>query len=327
MTRFSIIIPVKAINDYVRETVPYIQRLDGPEWELFIITNEEEPSEWPDDGRIRMICSGRVGPADKRDMGAKLAGGEILVFLDDDSYPERNLLEVAQRHFADPEVIAVGGPGITPPSDSFWQRVSGAVFLSRFTGGAPERYVPVGEVREVDDWPSVNLMVRKDVFLAVGGFDSKYWPGEDTKLCLKLKRTGKRILYAPDMVVWHHRRVGLGTHAKQVGAYGLHRGYFARHYPETSFRLKYFMPSFFSAFVLSSTLAPLMPQVLTPLIMLGWLLYGVALLVGAFQMLRFERPLAVLAATLIYVPVTHFYYGLKFISGYLRRHELVSTLR
>ena len=30
--RFSIIIPVKEINDYVRETVPYIQALDSDNW-------------------------------------------------------------------------------------------------------------------------------------------------------------------------------------------------------------------------------------------------------------------------------------------------------
>ena len=75
----------------------------------------------------------------------------------------------------------------SPPHDDFWQKVSGAVFLSRFSGGAPERYLSVGPVKEVEDWPSVNMMVRKADFLAIGGFDSPYWPGEDTKLCLDLK--------------------------------------------------------------------------------------------------------------------------------------------
>jgi len=136
---YTIIIPVKTINDYVRETVNYIQKLTKHEWELLIIPNDIETNEWQDDKRIKVIQSGDVGPADKRDLGAKQAVGEILVFLDDDSYPEANLLEVATKYFTDSDVIALGGPGVTPPSDSFWQRVSGAVFLSRFTGGAPER--------------------------------------------------------------------------------------------------------------------------------------------------------------------------------------------
>ena len=326
MVMFSIIIPVKSINDYVRETVPHIQRLAGPQWELMVIPNEEEPNEWPGDGRIRVFPSGRVGPAAKRDMGAAQACGEVLVFLDDDSYPEPNLLEVATRYFSDPEVIALGGPGITPPSDAFWQRVSGAVFLSRFTGGAPERYIPVGIARQMDDWPSVNLLVRREAFLAVGGFDCNYWPGEDTKLCLKLKQTGKKLIYVPEMAVWHHRRAGLSAHLKQVGAYGMHRGYFARHYPETSFRLKYFIPTAFALFVLLSLVAFWISAAPAELFTFGWGLYSIALLAGLFGIMKYETP-PVAFASLVYVPITHFYYGVQFIRGFFKQGELVSRLR
>lgn len=324
--RFSIIIPVKAINDYVRETVPHIRRLANPNWELFILPNEDCPNEWAGEERIRIIPSGRVGPADKRDMGAKLASGDILVFLDDDSYPEPNLLDVAVKHFADLEVIAIGGPGITPPQDSFWQRVSGAVFLSRFTGGAPERYVPVGGVRLVDDWPSVNLMVRRKMFLDVGGFDCRYWPGEDTKLCLKLIKTGKKLLYVPDLIVWHHRRAGFWAHLKQVGGYGLHRGYFARRYPETSFRFKYFVPTAFMAFVAISAFGPALPALLPTILLLAWALYAIVLLIGLKDIARYES-LRVSLAAVLYVPITHFYYGFQFARGYLKQDELVSKLR
>src|SRR3989344_1551337 len=154
--RFTVIIPVKAINDYVRETVPHIRNLSNKNWELLILPNEADQDEWGDP-RIRIIPSGRVGPARKRDMGAESAQGEILVFLDDDSYPEPDILNIAERYFEDTSVVALGGPAMTPPHDTFWQRVSGAVFLSKFSGGAPERYVPVGEAREMKDWPSVNL--------------------------------------------------------------------------------------------------------------------------------------------------------------------------
>lgn len=324
--KFSIIIPVKAINDYVRETVPHIQRLSNPNWELFIVPNEDSRNEWEGEARIRIVPSGRVGPADKRDMAAKLAAGDILVFLDDDSYPERNLLDAAAKHFADPEVVAIGGPAITPPQDSFWQRVSGAVFLSRFTGGAPERYVPVGNVRIMDDWPSVNLMVRRNIFLDVGGFDCRYWPGEDTKLCLKLVRTGKKLIYVPDLIVWHHRRAGLWAHLKQVGGYGLHRGYFARHYPETSFRLKYFVPAGFTVFVALTPFGSSLPAPLPTIVMSAWALYISALLVGLKDIAKHETWGVGLAA-LLYVPTTHFYYGIQFWRGYFRKGELVSELR
>jgi GT2 family glycosyltransferase len=305
--------------------VSYIQALTGYKWELFIIPNNIEKSEWPEDERIIVMESGRVGPADKRDLSAQKASGNILVFLDDDSYPEPDILEVANEYFKDSSVIAVGGPGITPKSNGFWQRVSGAVFLSTFTGGAPERYVPVGKSREMDDWPSVNLMVRKDIFLSVGGFDCRYWPGEDTRLCLKLKETGKKLIYAPDMIVYHHRRSGLKQHLKQVGAYGYHRGFFAKKYPKTSFRIKYFIPSSFALLVFTTVFIYWVPNLFIYLIP-AWIAYIFIITIGIIETLKFENFFVALPLFL-YVPLTHFYYGIQFFRGFIKQDNLVSRLR
>ena len=324
--KFSIIIPVKSINSYVRETVPYIQALTKYEWELLIIPNKMENNEWEKDNRINILESGRVGPADKRDLGAKKAVGDILVFLDDDSFPEPNILEVASRHFNDPDIIAVGGPGVTPPNDIFWQKVSGAVFLSKFTGGAPERYISIGIAREMDDWPSVNLMVKKKIFLSVGGFDSKYWPGEDTMLCLKLKKTGKKLIYEPDMIVWHHRRTGVLGHLKQVGAYGLNRGFFAKKYPDTSLRLKYFMPSVFVLFSIISLFYFLLPDILQFAIILGWVVYIGSLVLGGLEILKYENSRVMISSLFLTIP-THLFYGLNFINGFLVKRSIKSKLR
>ncbi len=320
MVIFSIIIPVKSINDYVRETVPHIQRLAGPQWELMVIPNEEEPNEWPEDGRVRVFPSGRVGPAAKRDMGAVQAKGEILVFLDDDSYPAKDLLVVAEQYFADLSIVALGGPAITPPNDGFWQRVSGAVFLSKFSGGAPERYVPVGMARTVQDWPSVNLMVRKDDFLAIGGFDSPYWPGEDTKLCLDLvQKTGKGIMYVPEMRVWHHRRAGLGEHLRQVGGYGLHRGYFAKKYPETSRRIQYFIPTCFLIFVVSNAFIPVFNTQLQIGFCAIWICYIAALYMVWCDIRKYET-VAVAVLGVLYTILTHLWYGGRFAQGLVTKN-------
>ena len=325
MPTFSIIIPVKELNDYARETVPYIVGLDYPDWELLIVTNDEQTSEWPDERRIKMMSSGRVGPAKKRDLAAGVATGTYLVFLDDDSYPESNLLSLALTKFTSGSV-ALGGPAMTPISDSFRQKVSGVVFSSRITGGSPERYRPVGEQREVDDWPSVNLMVKRDVFIGVDGFDSPYWPGEDTFLCLKLLRAGHKVTYVPELIVWHHRREGLLRHMKQVGAYGLHRGYFARHLPETSRRIQYFFPSIVLLMFLSAPLTLLLPTFTRLLALVGICGYFFAVLIGIFDMMRFEKKKIAMAA-LPFVIATHISYGFSFVKGITMKRPLISKLR
>lgn len=325
MTIFSLIIPVKELNDYVRETVPYILSLDFADWELFIVTNENQKTEWPNESRIKMLSSGRVGPAEKRDIAAAVATGQYLVFLDDDSYPEPSLLSLALEKFRD-GAVALGGPAVTPTTDSFKQRVSGAVFSSRITGGSPERYRPVGDQREVDDWPSVNLMMSRDIFLKIGGFNSPYWPGEDTFLCLKLLRAGYRVTYVPNLIVWHHRREGLVRHMKQVGAYGLHRGYFARHLPETSRRIQYIFPSLVFLMFLATPIAIVLPALLQLLVLLGMCVYLAAVIFGVCDMMRFEKKTVAMAA-LPYVIATHLSYGYWFLRGLFRRGQLVSKLR
>jgi GT2 family glycosyltransferase len=325
MPTFSIIIPVKELSDYLRETVPHILALDYSDWELFIITNDEQVTEWPAEPRIKIMSSGKVGPAEKRDLAARVAAGVYLVFLDDDSYPESNLLSLALTKFASGSV-ALGGPAMTPLNDSFKQKVSGVVFSSRITGGAPERYRPVGEQREVDDWPSVNLMVKRDVFISVDGFDSPYWPGEDTFLCLKLLRAGHKVTYIPDLIVWHHRREGLLRHMKQVGAYGLHRGYFARHLPETSRRVEYFFPSVVFLMFLCLPIVLLLPEYFRWLFLLGICGYLSAVVVGILDLMRYEKPIVAIAA-LPYVIATHISYGYQFLRGLFHRGKLVSKLR
>ena len=325
MLTFSIIIPVKELNDYLRETVPYIVGLDYSDWELFIVTNDEQVSEWPEEPRIKMMSSGRVGPAEKRDLAARVASGKHLVFLDDDSYPESDLLSLALTKFTSGSV-ALGGPAMTPVSDSFRQKVSGVVFSSRITGGSPERYRPVGEQRDVDDWPSVNLMVKRDVFLSVDGFDSPYWPGEDTFLCLKLLRAGHKVTYVPELIVWHHRREGLFRHMKQVGAYGLHRGYFARHLPETSRRIQYFLPSLVLLMFLGIPITLFLPEIFRGLLLIGICGYLSAVVFGIMDLMRFEKPIVAIAA-FPYVIATHISYGYQFLRGLFHRGQLVSKLR
>ena len=183
MLRYSFIIPVKEINDYIRESVKKILEIERDDYEIIIYPDKINSEIWK---KTRQIASGFGGPAMKRSLALKDALGEILIFIDDDAFPENNFLETLEKDFVASQVAAVGGPAITPKTDNFWQKVSGAVFLSSLSGGYPERYVQVGDKKFVDDWPSVNLSIRKDVFRELGGFDCNYWPGEDTKLCLDI---------------------------------------------------------------------------------------------------------------------------------------------
>jgi glycosyltransferase involved in cell wall biosynthesis len=324
-SKYCIIIPVKELNTYLEETIPHIQKLNLEDWELLIIPNEKVDNPW-DDPKITIVASGPVGPAAKRDLGARISRSQILVFLDDDSFPSADLLNVFEDAFNEREVSAVGGPGITPATDSFMQQVSGAVFVSTITGGNPSRYVSKGKSREVDDWPSVNLAVRRSAFNEVGGFNSVYWPGEDTEFCLKLKRKGHKIVYRPDAIVWHHRRSGLVAHLRQIGNYGFHRGYFARHLPENSRKIKYFLPSLIFVLYAVGPLAFLLGESFEALWKVLILGYFSTICLGSIDSMRYVSKSVALVAV-PYVLLTHFVYGARFLIGLMMNKPLISKLR
>ena len=179
-------------------------------------------------------------------------------------------------------------------------------------------------MKEVDDWPSVNLLVRKSNFAAVNGFDCSFWPGEDTKLCLDLTKANKKIIYDPEVLVYHHRRAGLKKHLRQVGGYGLHRGYFAKKYPENSRKLKYFLPSIFLVSIVAGWILGLCFFWARLLFVVLWLVYGLALVIAFFDINKKIKNIKVSLAALPYILLTHLTYGYKFLQGLLTAvHDLV----
>lgn len=238
----SVIIPSRSVTPELRETLGVLGRLRPGPQEILVLPDAETAEAFPG---VRFLPTVVANPCVKRNRALAEARGEIIAFLDDDAYPSAGWLPHALRHFRDPSVVAVGGPGVTPPHDPVWAKVSGAV-LTSWLGSGPARcrYWPVGGVRPVDDWQAVNLLVRRAALERIGGLDTSFWPGEDTKLCLDLLRGGGTIRYDPRVVVYHHRATTPMRHLRQVGRYGLHRGHFARVLPKTSRRLVYVLPTF-----------------------------------------------------------------------------------
>src|SRR5665647_157596 len=139
---FSIIIPVSKINDYTHETCGKLADLKNKNFEILIFPDEAEENDLALEKKLnaRIIPTGKVSPAIKRDWALKCAQGEYLAFIDDDAYPDEKWLDIAEKYLQEGRVAAVGGPQLTPADDSFWQKVSGAMFLSPLSGAAIIRF-------------------------------------------------------------------------------------------------------------------------------------------------------------------------------------------
>jgi glycosyltransferase involved in cell wall biosynthesis len=318
--KYSVVIPIKEVNNYLYENISRIKSENRRDVEIIVLPNSFEGSI----SGVKVVETGRIGPGKKRDVGSDHALGEWLIFLDDDSYPANDYFGILDNLIAKFKgVYAYGGPGITPPQDGFWQRVSGAVFTSKWTGGFPERYISVEPVKSVLDWPSVNLVINKSYFFASGRFDTNYWPGEDSILCEKLQKIECSIQYRPELVVWHHRRPGLFAHMKQTANYGLHRGYFFKKNIGLSRKIKYLIPSLMVGYIFLS--AYIVIQGKFEYLLNVWWIYLFIIILGLIDINRHERGI-VAVATLPYIVATHISYGVMFLVG-LYKKELTSKLR
>jgi GT2 family glycosyltransferase len=149
-------------------------------------------------------CPGHVPPVQ---LGARIAGGEILAIVDDDVAVTNEWLGRLVRNFEKPVVGVVGGRMIIPGFKHF--RLKGRPgrisWYGRYWGNLG--IVDASGSFEVDAVVECNWAWRRDVlaslvFDPVLNFDDGYMYGFD--LCLQAKKLGYRVIYEPQAVVYHH---------------------------------------------------------------------------------------------------------------------------
>ena len=328
----SIIIPLKKINDYIKEETEYLLEQTYKNFELIILpdfcSEEEIDLEIFKDKRIKIIETGNLPPALKRAKGVEISNGEILAFLDDDTYPEKDWLKNSLRAMETKNIKALGGPAVTSPKDNFSKQISGLIYGSALMSGKHKaRYVP-DKVQYVRDYPSCNFIITKELYEKVGGFDSEYWPGEDTILCNNIMKANEKILYTPEALVYHHRRDLFFGHFKQLKGYAWHRGYFVKKFGGNSFELSYFIPSIFllwSVFLpialifnlpifINNLIPVLSEKIITFFLLAPHTLYFICLIgswISSFSLIKgFCKVVGIF--------LSHLVYGFFFIKGFLR---------
>ena len=328
----SIIIPLKKINDYIKEETEYLLEQTYKNFELIILpdfySEEEIDLEIFKDKKIKIIETGNLPPALKRAKGVEISNGEILAFLDDDTYPEKDWLKNSLRAMETKNIKALGGPAVTSPKDNFSKQISGLIYGSALMSGKHKaRYVP-DKVQYVRDYPSCNFIITKELYEKVGGFDSEYWPGEDTILCNNIMKANEKILYTPEALVYHHRRDLFFGHFKQLKGYAWHRGYFVKKFGGNSFELSYFIPSIFLLWtvflpialifnlpILINNLVPaLSEKIITVFLLAPHTLYFICLIgswISSFSLIKGF-------CKIVGIFLSHLVYGFFFIKGFLR---------
>lgn len=118
-----------------------------------------------------------------RNRGAQISSGDVLAFIDSDCLLQKGWRRGVVETLSDPTVHATGSICDLPPSPTWVERA-----WSASKSESP---------RCVEYIPSANLVIRRAVFLSVGGFDETLVTDEDYDIGVKITRSGGRIIDAP----------------------------------------------------------------------------------------------------------------------------------
>jgi glycosyltransferase involved in cell wall biosynthesis len=168
-------------------------------------------------GRLvyRPIPSG-VGLPGARNLSARLARGEFVVFVDDDCVPPPWWLDwLAALIETRPDLDAVAGTclALAPDRPSFAAAVN-----TRFRF-IPRPWRTGGDLMLV----GANMAVRRSTYWRIGGFAMvDGWPGagEDAEFSRRLALDGARVVAAGDWLVRHDVTAGLRTQMRRQWRYG-----------------------------------------------------------------------------------------------------------
>ena len=144
--------------------------------------------------------NGREGPGAARNIGAKVAKGEYLCFIDADCEVVRDAIAgLAQKLRSNPEIDALFG--------SYDDRPAANNFIAQYKNLMHHYVHQQGSEDASTFWAGFGV-VKRELFLKLGGFDVAKFPRpsiEDIDLGYRLKQAGAKIYLAKELQVKHHK--------------------------------------------------------------------------------------------------------------------------
>jgi len=195
--RVSVVIPAYMSKETISQSLGSMTQQDYPDYELIVVDSS------PRKELIDIIehsfptaryhyNTHRLLPHMARNLGAKLAQGDLLLFTDPDIYVATDWISRMVWTCQNGNRMVLGA--MKWFGDRWLDR---GIHFSKFAS-----YLPAGRPREINVGYSGCFLCSKQHFKLLGGYQGDVWCG-DTLFTEKAQSHGIEVLFDPNIIVWH----------------------------------------------------------------------------------------------------------------------------
>jgi glycosyltransferase involved in cell wall biosynthesis len=225
---FSIIVPTYNRPRQLGDCLRALAALDYPRQRFEVIVVDDGSTSPPAEVvaafhplfRLTLVTQDNAGPGAARNTGGAHARGRFLAFTDDDCLPAGQWLTALAARFAEAPQQAIAGRTINAlPQNPFATASQIIIDMVHAYYNADHRQARFSA--------SNNLALPAEMFRSLGGFDEAFRTSEDRDSIDRWLHHGHRLIYAPEVLVYHAPLLTWGGYCRLHFNYG--RGAFRFH--------------------------------------------------------------------------------------------------
>jgi glycosyltransferase involved in cell wall biosynthesis len=316
----SVIIPVLNEERFLKQSVQAIlnQNYSG-QFEIILALGPSKDQtnviaqELAQDQRIKLVENPSGRTASALNNAIKNSNFDIIVRLDGHAIVNSSYIKNAVKTLLESGADNVGGLMKAEGTNAFEKSVAAAMTSKFGVGNAP--FHVGGKSGEVD---TVYLgTFRKSALERVGYFDESFIRAQDWEMNYRIRKTGGKIWFNPELIVSYRPRKNILQLAKQYFEYGQWRKQVTKTYPETV-SMRYLAPPVTVSGLIAGFVMVLFSKILDiSWLQIGWLAPLVYLTVILLAFLSIGSKIGLLSRLylLLVLPTMHLSWGVGFLKG------------
>lgn len=223
----SIVIPTKNNGDLIGKCMKSIRELDYPQDRIEVIVSDGKSTDKTQEialsyGAIVIIDQHDTSVCSARNAAFEIVKGEFVAMCDADCVVHKDWLKNSLKYFDNPKVGGIGGANLIPKDETPFGKAVGLLFAYAPLVVKSANTRVLKKVIESRSHGS-NAIYRMDVLKRVVPIDESVIGGEDVIMNDKIEDLGYKLLYVPDVIVYHYRRPNIKRWWNSMYRYGMGR--------------------------------------------------------------------------------------------------------